>query len=161
MSSTGNLITHAHYFYKLPYANLVHSVFALAVDIRYGIKEAGLGFYEAIFNRVPGYWSVVVNNPQVTVLLPSKEAIANASSKAELTDAEWTKILDYGTITTGFVGYTPKLEHNTTYRSRGGYFVVTWKAGEVYINDAKVIGRNNILNNGVIQVLDKVRISLM
>ncbi|KAI5811322.1 hypothetical protein DFH27DRAFT_21621 [Peziza echinospora] len=143
--------------------HVVNSVFALAVDIRDGIKEAGLGFYEAIFNRVPGYWSVVVNNPQVTVLLPSKDAIANASStyrttssKAELTDAEWTKILDYGTITTGFVGYTPALVHNTTYRSRGGYFVVTWKAGEVYINDAKVIGRNNILNNGVIQVLDKV-----
>jgi uncharacterized surface protein with fasciclin (FAS1) repeats len=56
-----------------------------------------------------------------------------------------------------FVGYLPSLTNGSTYTSQGGTsFTVTIIGSDYYINNAKVLTSNVIVENGVAHVIDQV-----
>jgi uncharacterized surface protein with fasciclin (FAS1) repeats len=67
-----------------------------------------------------------------------------------------------GFVIPNFVGYLPSLKNGSTYTTRAGTTVtVTVQGSDYYINNAKIIGANMILENGVAHVVDQVRLLLL
>ncbi|RPB26614.1 FAS1 domain-containing protein [Terfezia boudieri ATCC MYA-4762] len=139
----------------------IDSIFELAKDFRKSISESGFSALESSLNRIPDALAVLQNSQRVTFLAPSPEAFAAAENQLKaLSEDQLRSLFDYHTIVSGFIGYTPTFQNGRTYKTKSGLsFVVTFKGNDIYINDAKIIARNHILKNGVIQVLDKVRIN--
>ncbi|KAF8465414.1 hypothetical protein BDZ91DRAFT_795123 [Kalaharituber pfeilii] len=96
----------------------------------------------------------------LTFFGPSISALHKAQSKlSNLNDSQWETLLNYHTLdlTNGFIGYTPSFDCGKVYKTKsGGNVLVTFKNGDTYVNDAKIVGRDFILQNGVMQILDKV-----
>jgi len=122
------------------------------------IFESGFCALQAALNRIPDILTLLQNSKEVTLLAPSPEAF-EAAGINKLSDTELRSLFEYHTIiNSGFIGYTPALKNATTYKTKSGLsFLVTYKGNTIYINDAKIVARNQILRNGVIQVIDKVR----
>lgn len=56
-----------------------------------------------------------------------------------------------------FAGYLPSLTHGTTLRSKSGSeFTVKVQGSDYYLNNAKIILSNVIVENGVAHVIDQV-----
>lgn len=67
------------------------------------------------------------------------------------------KSLLLGHVIPNFVGYLPSLMNGTMYTSQGGTnFTVTVNGNDYYINNAKIVTSNVIVENGVAHVIDQV-----
>jgi len=62
-----------------------------------------------------------------------------------------------GHMISNFVGYLPSLSNGTTYTSQSGTtFTVIIQGSDYYINNAKILTSNVIVDNGVAHVVDQV-----
>lgn len=95
------------------------------------------------------------NTPEITCFIPNNDAFAMPGSTSNYSSI---KSLLLGHVIPNFVGYLPSLTIGTTYTSQGGSnFTVTVNDGDYYINNAKIILANVIVENGVAHVIDQVR----
>ncbi|KAF8454813.1 hypothetical protein BDZ91DRAFT_801592 [Kalaharituber pfeilii] len=141
--------------------HIIDGVFTPAGSFIEGLKVAGFTLLSTVFDtKLPALRDTLNNAPHLTFFGPSLHAVATSQSKlASLNDSEWETLLNYHTLdlTTGFIGYTPSFECGKLYKTKsGGNVLVSFKDGDTYINDAKIVGRDFILQNGVMQILDKV-----
>ena len=95
------------------------------------------------------------NSPDITYFIPSNSAFAIEGATNSYPSIE---SLLLGHLIPNFAGYLPSLTDGSTYKSQGGSeFTVTVKGTDYYINNAKIILANVIVENGVAHVLDQVR----
>lgn len=81
---------------------------------------------------------------------------ANSTSSAQLSSTLSNHIVP------GFKGYLPLLTDGQNLTTLGGTtLTVTVRGGEYFINEAKIVKRDLITDNGVAHVLDKVRATIL
>jgi uncharacterized surface protein with fasciclin (FAS1) repeats len=99
--------------------------------------------------------STIDNAPGVTCFIPTNAAFAKPNSKSSYTT---TASLLFGHIIPDFIGYLPSLTNGATFTTQEGTNItVSVKGSDIYINNAKIIASNLIVDNGVCHVLDSVR----
>lgn len=128
-----------------------------------GLSAAGLDYLKPLFARFPDYLNQLQQSESLTLLAPSAESFAKylteGTDLSSISDEDLKAFLEYYIIDSGFIGYSPSYQGGRTYKSKSGaMWVVTRKGQDVYINDAKIQGKNHIIQNGVIQILDRVLI---
>jgi hypothetical protein len=91
----------------------------------------------------------------LTALIPTNAAFAAANVSG--TEPTTPSLMD-GHIVPNFVGYLPALTNGLKLITQAGTTVtVTVQGNDFYLNNAKIIASNLILQNGVAHVLDQVR----
>ena len=90
----------------------------------------------------------------VTIFSPSNAAFqAIGSAVGNLTTEQVTSILEYHVVQ-GTVGYSSSLSNTTLKTVNGANVTITIENGTVFINSAKVLTPNVLVNNGVVHVID-------
>jgi uncharacterized surface protein with fasciclin (FAS1) repeats len=90
----------------------------------------------------------------MTCFIPNNAAFAIQGATSNYSSI---KSLMLGHVIPNFVGYLPSLTNGTTYTSQGGSnFTVTIIGSDYYINNAKIVLSNVIVENGVAHVLNQV-----
>jgi uncharacterized surface protein with fasciclin (FAS1) repeats len=103
--------------------------------------------------------STIDNTPAVTCFIPTNAAFAEPNSTSSY-DTTASLLLSH--IIPDFIGYLPSLTNGATFTTQGGTNItVSVKGGNFYINNAKIIASNLIVDNGVCHVLDSVRSNLL
>jgi uncharacterized surface protein with fasciclin (FAS1) repeats len=103
-----------------------------------------------------GLSSTIDNTPAITCFIPS-----NAAFSAQNTTRNYTSSASLlsGHVIPNFVGYLPSLKNGSTYTTQAGTNVtIAVRGNDYYINNAKIIASNQILENGVAHVIDAVRL---
>lgn len=105
-----------------------------------------------------GLASTLDKTPRITVFIPTDAALAAAGlGKGKDVPEKKAKQLVGGHVVKDFLGYLPNLvdgECLTT--STGKELKVSVKDCEFFIDDAKIVKPNIILENGVAHIIDKV-----
>ena len=97
----------------------------------------------------------------VTIFAPDNAAFqAIGSAIGGLSTAQLANILVYHVVT-GTVGYSPSLTNTTLTTVGGGNVTITVENGTIFVNSAKVITPNILVNNGVVHVIDGYVSSLL
>lgn len=92
----------------------------------------------------------------VTIFAPSNAAFqAIGSALGNLSTAQLTSILEYHVVK-GTVGYSSILRNTSLPTVNGANVTITIENGSVFVNSAKVITPNVLVNNGVVHVIDGV-----
>ncbi len=78
---------------------------------------------------------------------------AIGSAVGNLTSSQLTNILEYHVVQ-GTVGYSTLLSNTSLKTVAGGNVTITIENGSVFVNSAKVITPNVLVNNGVVHVID-------
>jgi hypothetical protein len=98
--------------------------------------------------------STLDNTPAVTVFIPSNSAFSKPNSTSTYSSS--SNLLS-GHVIPNFLGYLPALTNGATYTTQAGTNVtITIKGGDYYVNNAKIIASNQILENGVAHVVDSI-----
>ncbi|KAM3075295.1 hypothetical protein ACMFMG_007263 [Clarireedia jacksonii] len=98
--------------------------------------------------------STLDTTPAITVFIPSNSAFSKPNSTSSYSTS--SSLLS-GHVIPNFLGYLPALSNGATYTTQAGTNVtVTIKGGDYYVNNAKIIASNQILDNGVAHVVDSV-----
>ncbi|KAK4200747.1 FAS1 domain-containing protein [Triangularia verruculosa] len=93
------------------------------------------------------------NKTKITVLVPSDDALASASS---LSDTELAQVLRRHVLV-DVTAYTPLLRQGDVYRTLAGDTVsVTLRDGGYYINGAQIVHGDAIIKNGVLHTIDRL-----
>lgn len=94
-----------------------------------------------------------------TVFLPSNAAFAAASVGPSISPSTASLISNH--VVGGFAGYLPVLKDGTALTTQNGEtLVISIRNGIYYVNGAKIIQANIITENGVVHIIDKVRLQL-
>jgi uncharacterized surface protein with fasciclin (FAS1) repeats len=92
----------------------------------------------------------------ITIFTPSNEAIAAVSSGNNTSPAALQTLLNNHVIP-DFTGYLPALKDGATYKTLAGFDItITIKNDAYFVNGAKIISANNILDSGVAHTIDGV-----
>ncbi|KAG0647188.1 Fasciclin arabinogalactan [Hyphodiscus hymeniophilus] len=92
----------------------------------------------------------------VTIFAPSNEAFqAIGSAVGNLSTEQLTSILTYHVVQ-DIVGYSTLLSNTSLKTVNGANVTITIEDGDVFVNSAKVITPNVLVNNGVVHVIDGV-----
>lgn len=103
--------------------------------------------------------STIDNTPALTCFIPTNAAFAEPNSTSSYAT---TESLLFGHIIPDFIGYLPSLTNGATFITQGGTNItVNVKGVDFYINNAKIIASNLIVDNGVCHVLDSVCSNLL
>jgi len=98
--------------------------------------------------------STLDNTPAVTVFIPSNGAFSKPNSTTSYSSS--SSLLS-GHVIPNFLGYLPALTNGATYTTQAGTNVtITIRGGDYYVNNAKIIASNQILENGVAHVVDSI-----
>lgn len=94
------------------------------------------------------------NTPDITYFIPNNGAFAMEDSTNSYSTIQ---DLLLGHLVPNFAGYLPSLNNGATYRSQGGsQFTVSIRGSDYYVNNAKIVLPNVIVENGVAHVIDQV-----
>ena len=145
----------------------IHSIDAvLQIPQRYAdvVTAADLSDYVALGTHTqlttPEMWSSTIEvwySADTTVFAPnSPQYSTNYTGWDNLTLAQDLEIWQYHIVNTSVL-FSSDLTNGTTFTTSAGLPVTAWQdeAGELFINDAKVIERDLLHANGVIQILDR------
>ena len=98
--------------------------------------------------------SVLDSTPLITVFIPTNDAFAAANIS---TASNNTASLLSAHVLPNFAGYLPSLTNGSTIVTQAGTSItVTIKGDDYFINDAKIVSSNLIIDNGVAHVIDSV-----
>jgi uncharacterized surface protein with fasciclin (FAS1) repeats len=90
----------------------------------------------------------------VTIFAPSNAAFqAIGSALGNLSTEQLTSILEYHVVQ-GVVGYSSLLSNTTLPTVNGANVTITIEDGSVFVNSAKVVTPDALVNNGVVHVID-------
>jgi hypothetical protein len=99
--------------------------------------------------------SVLDSTPLITVFIPTNDAFAAANISTAFNN---TAALLSAHILPNFAGYLPSLINGSTYTTQDNTSITVSVQGEdYYVNNAKIVSSNLILDNGVAHVIDTVR----
>jgi len=94
------------------------------------------------------------NTPSITSFIPSNAAFSASNATAKYNSS--ASLLS-GHIIPNFLGYLPALVNGSTFTTQGGTNItVTLRGSDTFINNAKIIASNQILQNGVAHVIDSI-----
>lgn len=100
--------------------------------------------------------SAVNTTPDLTIFAPNNAAFQNISSAlGNLTVEQAASILEYHVIN-GTVAYSSTLSNGSVPTLGGGNLTITITDGEVFVNRARVVNADILLQNGVLHVIDSV-----
>ncbi|KAH7333245.1 hypothetical protein BKA65DRAFT_553591 [Rhexocercosporidium sp. MPI-PUGE-AT-0058] len=95
--------------------------------------------------------STLGNTPAITCFIPSNAAVSGANATSNYISS--ASLLS-GHIIPNFVGYLPSLTNGASYRTQGGTNItITVRGNDYYVNKAKIIASNQILENGVAHII--------
>ncbi|RFU24390.1 hypothetical protein B7463_g11949, partial [Scytalidium lignicola] len=98
--------------------------------------------------------SILDNTPSITAFIPSNAAFSNRTAATSY--ASSSNLLS-GHIIPNFLGYLPALTNGATYQTQaGGNITITIRGGQYFVNNAKIIASNQILENGVAHIIDSI-----
>ncbi|OAP55316.1 hypothetical protein AYL99_10289 [Fonsecaea erecta] len=98
--------------------------------------------------------SVLDSTPLITVFIPTNQAFAAANINPS--SSGLPSILA-GHVVQNFAGYLPSLGNGATFITQSGTTVtVTIQGDDYFVNNAKIVSSNLILENGVAHVIDTV-----
>jgi uncharacterized surface protein with fasciclin (FAS1) repeats len=98
--------------------------------------------------------STLDNTPAITCFIPSNSAFAKPNANSSYSSS--SSLLS-GHVIPDFLGYLPALSNGATYTTQAGTKVtITIRGDDYYVNNAKIIASNQILENGVAHVVDSV-----
>lgn len=98
--------------------------------------------------------STLDNTPTITCFIPSNAAFSGVNATSNYTSS--ASLLS-GHIIPNFVGYLPSLTNGASYQTQGGTNItITVRGNDYYVNNAKIIASNQILENGVAHVIDSI-----
>ncbi|KIW93501.1 uncharacterized protein Z519_06106 [Cladophialophora bantiana CBS 173.52] len=98
--------------------------------------------------------SILDTTPLITVFIPTNEAFAAANISPSSSGI--SSILA-GHVVQDFAGYLPSLADGSSYVTQSGATItVTIQGDDYFINNAKIVSSNLILENGVAHVIDAV-----
>ena len=90
---------------------------------------------------------------EITAFVPTDAAF----TKSNVSTSNPAVLSDH--IIPNFAGYVPDLIDGATYTLKSGLTVtVTFKGGDIFVNNAKIVASNMILENGVAHSVDQVRV---
>ena len=93
---------------------------------------------------------------EITAFVPTDAAF----TKSNVSTPSPAVLSDH--IIPNFAGYVPDLVDGATYTLKSGLTVkVTFKGGDIYVNNAKIVASNIILENGVAHSVDQVRLAVL
>ena len=100
--------------------------------------------------------SALQNTASVTVLAPSDSVFNLAST---LTQAQLAQVIkEHVIVSSGLPVYSPWLENGQVFRTLGGTNItVVVKDNVAYLNGARILGGDSVIENGVVHTIDKVR----
>src|ERR1700743_2799364 len=97
---------------------------------------------------------ILDSTPLITVFIPTNDAFAAANISAS---SSGISSLIGGHVLQDFAGYIPSFTNGSTYTTQSGTTVTFTIQGENYfINNAKIVSSNLVLENGVAHVIDSV-----
>lgn len=100
--------------------------------------------------------SAVNTTPDLTIFAPNNDAFRNISSAlGNLTVEQAASILQYHIIN-GTVAYSSTLSNGSVPTLGGGNLTITIADDEVFVNRARVVNADILLQNGVLHVIDSV-----
>ncbi|RYP63896.1 hypothetical protein DL771_009071 [Monosporascus sp. 5C6A] len=130
----------------------INDVLTLPRNLSYTLPFLGTGRFGAAL-QTAGLLPDLDNRAIITVLAPNDAAFENADSS---TDEQLTQMLREHVVV-GFPAYTPLLQDGQTYRTLGGGEVtVSMRGGEAYINGARILAGDAIIQNGVVHTIDRL-----
>jgi len=140
----------------IPYAgglvHIVNNFFTLPESLSATAVANGHTTFTSLTNS-SNLTAILDNTPSITCFIPTNAAFASSNT----TGSSSTSNMLSGFVIPNFVGYLPSLKNGSTYTTRAGMTVtVTVQGSDYYINNAKIIGANMILENGVAHVVDQV-----
>ena len=95
------------------------------------------------------------SSPSITVFIPTNDAFSAANIS---TASSGIASVISGHVILDFVGYLPILTNGGNYMTQSGKILtVTIQGDDYFVNNAKIIASNLILENGVAHVIDTVR----
>jgi uncharacterized surface protein with fasciclin (FAS1) repeats len=144
--------------------HIIDSVLQIPSDLLKTVTDAGLSYAIAIFNREyfwsgydPSFFNTVTAATDMTWFVPNSAAaldgILNASNA---TQEQFTTLASYHCII-GSVIYSTSLKNGTQLKMFSGLpaIVRILDDGTTYINSAKVIASDYLIENGVMHVIDR------
>lgn len=94
------------------------------------------------------------NTPSLTVFIPNNGAFSQSNASSIYPSS--SSLLS-GHIIPNFLGYLPALSNGAIFTTTAGTNVtITIKGSDYYVNNAKIIASNQILENGVAHVVDAI-----
>ncbi|KAF8441108.1 FAS1 domain-containing protein [Kalaharituber pfeilii] len=123
------------------------------------IEWLGYSYLDEIFERIPESLKSISSAKGATFFAPTPNAFWAWARPGffNSTKEELQAFIDDHTIIGDFIGYTPKLRHEVTYRTQSGNrIIVRWQGNATFLNDSLIVGDNYITSNGVIQIINKV-----
>ncbi|MCJ1388909.1 hypothetical protein MMC18_001760 [Xylographa bjoerkii] len=138
------------------YSGLGNNVSIIKADIPYngGVIQIVDGTFTSLTNS-SNLTAELDTTAGLTALIPTNAAFASANVSS--TNPTTPSLMD-GHIIPNFVGYLPALTNGLKLITQAGTTVtVTVQGNDFYLNNAKIIASNLILENGVAHVLDQVR----
>jgi len=136
--------------------HIIDSVLTIPPKISTTASDAGLSAFAGALN-LAGLTNAVDGLKDITVFAPSNAAFQNiGSALGNLSSAALTSILTYHVIN-GTIAYSPSLGNVSIPTLGGGRVNITVSpAGQVYVNQARVINPDILVANGVVHVIDNV-----
>ncbi|KAH8750015.1 FAS1 domain-containing protein [Hyaloscypha sp. PMI_1271] len=143
--------------------HIIDSVLQIPSDILKTVTDAGLSYAIAIFNREyfwsgynPSFFNTVTVATDMTWFVPnSAAALDDIINASPATQEQFTALASYHCIV-GSVLYSSSFKNGTKLTMFSGLpaIVRILDDGTTYINSAKVIASDYLINNGVMHIID-------
>jgi len=144
--------------------HIIDSVLQIPSDILKTVTDAGLSYAIAIFNREyfwsgynPSFFNTVTVATDMTWFVPnSAAALDDIINASPATQEQFTALASYHCIV-GSVLYSSSFKNGTKLTMFSGLpaIVRILDDGTTYINSAKVIASDYLINNGVMHIIDR------
>ncbi|KAH9208118.1 FAS1 domain-containing protein [Leptodontidium sp. 2 PMI_412] len=132
---------------------LLSGFFTVPTPLSSTINSTGLSSLGSLLNQA-NLTGTLDASDSITIFTPNNAAFAATNITGN--PSTLPAILSNHVIP-NFLGYLPSLTDGATYTTLAGdTLTVTIKNGVYYVNDAKIVSSNTILQNGVAHVIDKV-----
>jgi uncharacterized surface protein with fasciclin (FAS1) repeats len=144
--------------------HIIDSVLQIPLDMFKTVTDAGLSYAIAIFNREyfwsgydPSFFNTVTAATDMTWFVPNSVAALDGILDASpATQEQFIALASYHCIM-GSVMYSTSLKNGTQLKMFSGLpaTVRVLDDGTIYINSAKVIASDYLIENGVMHVIDR------
>ncbi|TFB04632.1 Fasciclin-like arabinogalactan protein [Trichoderma ghanense] len=132
----------------------VDGLLTLPRNLSTTLQSLGESKFEAALQSA-GLVSALQNTASITVLAPSDSVfnLASTLSKTQLAQV----IKEHVIVSSGLPVYSPWLENGQVFHTLGGTNItVVVKDNVAYLNGARILGGDSVIENGVVHTIDKL-----
>ncbi|KIW74243.1 hypothetical protein Z517_12183 [Fonsecaea pedrosoi CBS 271.37] len=143
----------------IPFAGgVIHTtdgLFTLPATLSTTAQTTGQSTFVALANS-SNQSTTLDATPLITVFIPTNQAFAAANIAPSLSPSSIQSVLA-GHVVQDFAGYLPSLSNGASFVTQSGTTVtVTVQGDDYFVNNAKIVASNLILENGVAHIIDTV-----